>query len=164
MNFSKNARTMGAIGAVLLLVAAIYSIPIALKTMEPEVCTVEGECQHELFANNLIAIMPLVLLLGIAMGAGAYYVFSEKKAAAKPVNREALYKLLEPDERKIFVKIVESGGKALQSEISRLEGIGKVRAHRAIEKMEKKGIMEKEELGKTNILKLPRELGELFFQ
>jgi uncharacterized membrane protein len=166
MEFPKNARTIAAIAGVIVLVAAIYSIPIALKAIEPEICTVDGECQHEIFADNLIKSVPIILLLGIGIGAGAYYFFSERKqqAGAKPQNREAMFRLLDRDERKIFAKIVENHGKALQSELSHLEGIGKVKAHRMIEKMEKKGIVEKEAMGKTNVIKLPKDLQELFSQ
>ncbi|VVB98269.1 Uncharacterised protein [uncultured archaeon] len=165
MEISKNAKTLLALAGALVLVAAVYSIPPALKSFEPSVCTVNGECQHEIFANQLIAVMPLALLLGMALGAAAYYFFSERKPPSpRQFSREAIYTLLDADEAKIFAKLVENNGRALQSELSYLEGIGKVKAHRLVERMEKKGIIEKEAFGKTNAVRLSKGLQELFFQ
>ncbi len=167
MEFPKNTRLILSIGGVLLLVALIYGIPLALTAVEPQVCTVNGQCEHEIFANNLIKSVPLVLLAGMGIGAAAFYFLSERKpqqAAQKPLNFKALYRLLDPDERKVFEKMIDNKGKALQSEISYIEGIGKVKAHRIIDKMVEKGIMEKESFGKTNAVKLPKDLQDLFFQ
>lgn len=164
MEIPKNSRTILSIAGVLLLVAAIYLIPVGLKAAEPAICTIGDQCQHEIFANQLITAIPIVLLIGMGIGAAAYYFFSEKRQAApKQVNLKAIYKLLDSDERKVFEKIIENKGKALQSEISYIEGIGKVRAHRIIDKMVEKGIIEKEAFGKTNSVKLPKDLAELFF-
>ncbi len=163
MDIQKNAKTMLAIGSVLALVAVIYSVPLVLKALEPQVCTVDGVCEHEIFADNLIKSIPLVLILGIGIGAAAFYFFSERRTQnAKPLNKAAVYRLLDADEGKVLAKIVEGGGKALQSELSYIEGIGKTKAHRIIRRMEQKGVVEKGSVGKTNVVKLTRELQELF--
>lgn len=165
MEISGNRKTIIAVGAVLLLIIIVYSIPLALNAVEPQVCTINGQCEHEIFANNLIKSVPLVLLAGMAIGAAGYYFFSERKAiASKPINREAIYMLLDEDERKVLAKLVENRGKAFQSELSYIEGIGKVKAHRLIERMSKKGIIEKEAFGKTNSVKLNKDLAQLFLQ
>lgn len=163
MELSKNAKTLLTIAGAILLIALVYIIPVQLQSLEPQVCTVNGECQHELFANQLIKLMPLALLLGIIIGAAAYYFYSERQQKAPvQINPEPLYKLLDSDERKIFSKLIENNGKVLQAELSRLEGIGKVKAHRIIERMGKKGIIEKEGFGKTNYIKLAKDLQEMF--
>ncbi|MDD5336911.1 MAG: hypothetical protein PHS02_00320 [Candidatus ainarchaeum sp.] len=162
MELSKNAKTLLMLLGVVVLVAAVYIIPQQLQALEPQVCTVNGECQHELFANELIRYMPLVLLLGIVIGAASYYFISERQPRTIAFRKEIAYSLLDSDERKVFAKIVESKGKVLQTELSRLEGIGKVKAHRIVERMEKKGIVEKEGFGKTNMIRLTRDLMGLF--
>lgn len=166
MRISQNAKTLLWIVGAVALVAAVYLLPTALQALEPAVCISEDNtCEHEQFADQLIKYMPLVLLAGMGIGAGAYYFFSERQPhAPKQLNKEAIYKLLDADERKVLAKIVDNGGKALQSELSYLEGLDKVKAHRIIERMVERGIVEKEAFGKTNVVKLNKDLQELFFQ
>ncbi|MCX8195434.1 MAG: hypothetical protein N3G22_05025 [Candidatus Micrarchaeota archaeon] len=163
MDISKNAKNAIAIIAVAALVAVVYAIPFAINSAKPQVCTVEGVCQHEQFAERVVALAPIFLLLGIALGAAAHYAYSERQQKAqKPRNPEAALLLLDSEERKVAEKIIAEKGRALQSEISRLEGIGKVRAHRIISRMEKRGVVEVERQGKTNIVRFSKQAAELF--
>jgi len=47
---------------------------------------------------------------------------------------------------------------------SRIEGIGKVKAHRILERLEKRGILAKEQYGKTNMVKLTEKYRKLFVE
>ncbi len=162
MEFSGNAKTMLMMGAGIALLALVYGIPILLQAVEPSICTIDGQCQHEIFANEIIKAMPFVLLIGIVLGATGYYFFSEKKMAEKPaLDRDALYSLLGPDERAVFEKIVQEGGKLVQSELSGTGGMNKVRIHRVLAKMYGKGILVKEERGKTNLVRLSESLRKM---
>ena len=159
----KNAKAALAIVAVAALVALVYALPMAISMGKPELCTVDGVCQHELFAENIVAAVPLVLLFGVAIGAAAHYFYSERKAAQpKAADPRAALHLLGTDERKVAEKIIAEKGRALQSEISRLEGMGKVKAHRVIAKMEKRGVIAVERQGKTNIVRFSKDAAGLF--
>ncbi len=163
MELPKKARTLAMISGTIALVAIVYGLPIILKGAMPEQCTLGGVCQHELFAEQIAFFIPLALLAGVAIGAAAHYLFLERALVQqKPQSKEAAYLLLESDERKVVAKIIEQNGRALQSEISRIDGVGKVRAHRLLARMEKRGVIKIESFGKTNAVKLAKGIGELF--
>jgi len=163
MELPKKARTIALLLGGVALVAVVYAIPLLLKAAEPEACTIDGVCQHELFAGQVASFVPLALLLGIAIGAAAHYLFLEKSPLQPKVHsKESAYLLLDSDERKIVSKINEQNGRALQSEISRMEGMGKVKAHRLLARMSKRGILEIESFGKTNTVRLSKGVKGLF--
>ncbi len=63
-------------------------------------------------------------------------------------------KFLSYAENKVIKKIIENNGTILQSEISRMETMGKVRTHRIITELKKKEIITVEPYGKTNRITL----------
>ncbi len=76
-------------------------------------------------------------------------------------NRNIL-NLLNPNEKKVIEKIIENGGNALQSEISSMEGMTKLKAHRAVKELKNKGIIKVEQYGKTNQLILSEDFKDIF--
>jgi len=63
-------------------------------------------------------------------------------------------KFLSYAENKVIKKLIENKGTILQSEISRMETMGKVRTHRIITELKKKEIITVETYGKTNRITL----------
>jgi len=63
-------------------------------------------------------------------------------------------KFLSYAENKVIKKLIENNGTILQSEISRMETMGKVRTHRVISELKKKEIVNVESFGKTNRISL----------
>ncbi len=57
-------------------------------------------------------------------------------------------------------KILESNGKIFQAEISRIEGIGKLKSHRILQRLLDRQVIEIERHGKTNIVKLAKNIQE----
>ncbi|MCM2325363.1 MAG: hypothetical protein NDI94_02780, partial [Candidatus Woesearchaeota archaeon] len=95
---------------------------------------------------------------------GLYYIMTadlEKKEKVIKYNAELILKMLDPDERKVIKKIVSDHGKVQQMEISYMEGFGKVRAHRVLETLIAKGILEKEKMGKQRIIRMKPEFLEM---
>ncbi len=163
MEIAKKYRTLALILSVVALVCLVYGIPSFLNLIRPETCMMDGACQHEGFADQVAYLIPLALLFGIALGAAAHYLFSERISLPKPPHdKEAAYLLLDSCERKIVAKIAEQNGRALQSEISRMDGMGKVKAHRLLGRMSKRGILEIESFGKTNAVRLSKGVKGLF--
>lgn len=153
--------------AGLILLAAfiliVFYTPTLFESGIPMVCIEDGICQHEQYLDSLIAYIPAILVLGFVFGIIASYFYFERKVELPlpSANKlESVLLLLNPTERKIIKRIVDEGGTSFQSDISRIEGIGKVRAHRTIDKLVRRGVLEKEEKGKTNILKLKKEIME----
>jgi uncharacterized membrane protein len=68
--------------------------------------------------------------------------------------------MLPSDEKKVISRLVAEGGRATQAEISRIEGMGKVKAHRILERLERRGAISKESSGKTNIVRLNKHILE----
>lgn len=101
--------------------------------------------------------IPIFAFFGIAVGALIYYIMSgdlEEKEKIIEYDTELILKLLNPEERKVMRKIVENEGKVQQIEITYMEGYTKVKAHRIIESLVQKGILEKEKLGKMRLIRM----------
>jgi uncharacterized membrane protein len=79
-------------------------------------------------------------------------------------ERNVILKFLNPSERKVVERLVHEKGKILQSEISQMEGMTKLRTHRAVKDLERKGIIKTESYGKTNRIILSNDIKELMFK
>jgi uncharacterized membrane protein len=64
-------------------------------------------------------------------------------------NKNIVLKFLNSSERKVIEALIEKEGKILQSEITRMKGMTKLKTHRAVTDLEKKGIITRESYGKT---------------
>ena len=78
--------------------------------------------------------------------------------------KAVLLKFLNYNENKVLKKLIEHNGSVLQSEISRLPNMGKVKAHRVLKDMEIKGIIYIEKYGKTNRIALSKDVKKLFLE
>ena len=159
----KNTRMLGGFLLIVLLVLLVYYLPKSVEQGIPVICIEDGACQHELYLENIIFFIPVFIILGMIFGLILAYLYFERKVelpVPSPDRKKAILSLLPPSERKIVEKIAEKKGEVLQSEISRLEGVGKVRAHRVIDRLIRRGIIEKEQIGKTNVLKLRKDVLE----
>ncbi len=157
----RNMKVFGGLVAIAIFVLMVFYIPKILENEVPLVCIEDGACQHEEYLSDVINLIPLIIVIGFLFGLAVSYFYFEKKIevpAPSPNRADALTSLLQTSERKVVAKIMEKGGEALQSEVSRVEGIGKVKAHRVIERLVKRGVLEKEQLGKTNVLRLRKDI------
>jgi uncharacterized membrane protein len=78
--------------------------------------------------------------------------------------RTVLLKFLNYNENKIVKKLIENNGSMLQSEISRMPGIGKVKSHRILKDMRIKNIISMEKYGKTNRINLSEDIIKIFLE
>jgi predicted transcriptional regulator len=86
---------------------------------------------------------------------------SPKEEKIKLTNNKNILKLLNPNEKKVVEKIIENKGDVLQSEISRMESMTKLKTHRAVKELERKGIIKLEQHGKTNKIILSEDIKDL---
>ncbi len=108
-----------------------------------------------------IEFMALMAVLGLLVGGSIVYLLYEKIESQEKesgITAELVLKFLTAEERKIVLYLAKSGGSSYQSEISRLEGFTRLRAHRAIAKLESKGILSVDKVGKTNRIMLEKAL------
>jgi len=162
IDFSNKRAIAGAIILVCILGLVFYA-PEILRENAPEVCYVDGVCQHEKQSEFLIALVPVLVLGGIIIGAGVFFFMASKlENKKKDLEKatQALIQFLNKDERKVIENILENKGKVFQSEISRIEGIGKLKSHRILQRLSDRGVIEIEKHGKTNIIRLAKNIRE----
>lgn len=109
------------------------------------------------FIHFHVEFMVGLALLGVLSGmAIAYLAFDkvEEKTVESKINAEMMLGFLSPDEHKTVHYLVQNGGRAYQNEIGRIEGMSRLKAHRVVQKLHEKKILETERLGKANKLKL----------
>jgi DNA-binding MarR family transcriptional regulator len=86
---------------------------------------------------------------------------ASSKNSIKTDYKNIILKFLNFGERKVVEKLIEKKGEILQSEITRLEGMTKLKTHRAVRNLEKKGIIKVEKYGKTNRIILSKDVREV---
>ena len=80
------------------------------------------------------------------------------------LGQNIVLKLLNGNQRKVLERLVENEGAALQSEIGRMEGMTRLKTHRAIKDLENKGIIRTENFGKTNRILLTEDFKEILLK
>ncbi|TRZ54591.1 hypothetical protein D4Q76_02150 [archaeon] len=87
-----------------------------------------------------------------------------KKEKKETDSRDIVLKFLNPGERKVLEMLIERKDAVLQSEISRMDGMTKLKTHRAVRDLERKGIIKIESFGKTNRIVLSKDIREVMFK
>ena len=82
------------------------------------------------------------------------------KKSQKTENKEIILKFLNLNEKKVLEKLLERKGTTLQSEINLMEGMTKLKTHRAVKDLERKSIIKTETYGKTNRILLSEDIKE----
>jgi len=163
----KNFRNLLGLTGILLIFILIVTVPKMIEQAAPEICVAEdGNCLHEEQMQFITSMIPVFIGGGAIFGALALYLFYEKTQQPGQQEHDArlALSLMEKDEGKVIGRIAEEGGRITQSEVSRIEGIGKVKAHRILERLEKRGVLAKEQYGKTNMVKLTEKYKKLFLK
>ncbi|MEA1993241.1 MAG: hypothetical protein U9N35_02435 [Euryarchaeota archaeon] len=76
------------------------------------------------------------------------------KDSKKITEKEVILKFLGGTEKEVMKKLIKNEGTLLQSKMSREDEMTPLKVHRAVKKLEKKGIVQKESYGKTNRITL----------
>lgn len=79
-------------------------------------------------------------------------------------DKNIILKFLNLGERKVIERLIKKKGEILQSEISRMEGMTKLKTHRAVRDLEKKGIIKRESYGKTYRIILSKDIKEVMLK
>lgn len=108
--------------------------------------------------------IPIFAFFGIAVGASIYYILSgeiDKREKIIEYDTKVILKLLNPEERRVIERIVDSHGKVPQLEITYMEGFTKLKAHRLVESLVSKGILFKEKMGKMRLVRMNKEFYDI---
>ena len=169
------------ISAIIVSLIIVFSIPeitIFPNPLENHLCP-KMVPNYILWISNILMIIIIIPL--------SYYFISRRLEKKLEKNIEVLFKLikkqnnsvnsktkiengdtnlilrfLNPNERKVVEKLIENKGKVFQSEITRMQGMTKLKTHRAVKELEFKGIIKIQKDGMTNKITLSDDVKELF--
>lgn len=147
-----------------IIATFLFLITLGLTVYEAQQPKEVLACEHvQSIVVPLFNVIPMLATFGVVIGMGAYYMMSQRietKEENLKKNGEIILKFLDSDEKNVVSKLLDNNGRVLQAEITRMDGMSKVRAHRVVKRMVRKGVIEVEGFGKTNIVKLPKVLRE----
>jgi len=113
-----------------------------------------------------IPIMIIILSsLGLFIGSLAYYFLVSRYAKEKKtINKDIKLTLnfLEPNEKILIRELIKNKKGVKQAELEKLTGFHRVKVHRLLDKLVKKGVIEKKAIGKIKIIELDPHLKEIF--
>ncbi|MFH1239709.1 MAG: super-infection exclusion protein B [Candidatus Diapherotrites archaeon] len=162
-----NKRTIAGIIVLICVLGIVFYVPVILSETNPNVCYIDGVCQHEQRVNLLTELTPIFILSGVVIGAVVFFFMTTKlENKEKDLKKiaETLIQFLNKEEKLVVQKILENNGKVLQSEISRIEGIGKLKSHRILQRLTDRHVIEIEKHGKTNIVKLSENIRDVLLK
>lgn len=144
----------------------VFSIFVFLVTVLVVVYALSSKGQEVPAILNLFLAYHLQLMIvmggfGVLSGLALYKMLStkiEKQEKAVKGNLEIIMKFLAEDEREVIRLLMEKEGMTTQSEISKLPGMTRLKAHRVTKKLEEHGIIFVEKHGKINLIRLVEEL------
>jgi uncharacterized membrane protein len=97
-------------------------------------------------------------MVSILAGMAIWNITREKER--KSIRQETADNLLLPDEKKIIDALKKSKYEMKQSSLAKETGLSKVQVHRAVKRLESRGILEKHAYGLTNKIILNKKLFE----
>jgi len=113
------------------------------------------------FIQYHMQFMVIMGLFGVCSGLVVYSIMNatlEKQEKIVQTNLGIIGKFLTTEDREVVRLLVEKEGMTTQSEIARLPGMSRLKAHRIVKKLEERGIIHVEKYGKINMLRLVDEL------
>lgn len=87
-------------------------------------------------------------IISILAGITIWRLMREKEV--KAAKEATATQLLLPDEKSVMKVLRDSNGESTQAKITRESGLSKVQTHRALKRLEAKGVIEKHDYGLTN--------------
>jgi uncharacterized membrane protein len=158
-----NRKAIAGIVVLLALLALVFYLPNIISESNPDVCFVDGVCQHEARVMFLTDLIPIGVLAGIMIGALVFFFMTSKlesKEKSLKTNSAVLLSFLSQDEKKLVNALIENNGRVLQAEVTRLPGMTKVKSHRVVQRLIDRGVIEKDRVGKTNVVRFTRHIRE----
>lgn len=165
---NSNKKSIIAIIATVAFMFFVFQLlPFFGLTEHEESCPwapdADAECPHQQQLAFLESALPLLITIGVIVGAGVYYLMSsriESKQKSLKKNANILLKFLNHDERKLVDLLIENNGKILQAEVTRLPEMTKVKSHRIVQRLLDRNVIESEKIGKTNVIRFSKEIKE----
>jgi len=113
------------------------------------------------FMEFHIHFMVVMGFFGVLSGLIVYSLMNatiEKQKQVVKTNMDIIMKFLGEEDREVVRLLLEKQGMTTQSEIARLPGMSRLKAHRIVKKLEDRGIVHVEKYGKINMIRVVDEL------
>lgn len=107
-----------------------------------------------------IATMIIAAAAGYSLATYTSIKLTDTQAKAKEVIK-LLKKFLTQEEQVIINYLIEHDNKALQSELSRIQGLSRVKVHRTLSKLKDTGLVKTTPKGKTNTVHLSETVAKV---
>ncbi len=110
-----------------------------------------------LFVRFHFEAMLGIAMAGVIIGASSFYLFSnelEEKDKSLELNTQLLLSFLNEGERECVQFLIDHHGQAYQSELSKLSGMTRLKAHRLVSRLKERKIVHVHEYGKVNLVVL----------
>ncbi|GEM_PF-4733579 len=163
--------TSGIVIVVILIISILNFFGISIYPLSVSYCG----C-HRMLPNQLFLILAVLLIISVTLF--SYYFLSKRmerkidsqiemlskiisKREKKEKENKSLLKFFRDTERIVIEALIENGGKMLQSDLSKMKNMTKLKVHRAIKSLESKGVVKTESQGKTNKVTLVKGVREL---
>lgn len=162
-------KSFSGIVIVILFALAVASVSLyySSQAIDPEILGTMTTEEIQLYVSGKgqlpLYIIPLLSFIGLLAGAFSYSVMNSHSPAApaEKADTKPLLSFLDPLQRAAVEKLIESGGKCRQMELTHLPGLNKVKTHRVLNDLERKGVIKREKYGKTNIIALDKRIQDL---
>ena len=144
------------ITSVFIFLVTVLVFVYALSSQGEAVPTI-----FEPFLHYHIHFMVVMGLFGVFSGIVTYNVLSatlDKQKKVINANLGIIMKFLSSEDREVINLLMQKQGMTTQSEVSRLPGMSRLKAHRVIKKLESHGLVHIEKHGKINIIHMIEEL------
>lgn len=151
MLFPSTQAKMGVWGALTLLFITTVTITI-VSYLFPSEQGIVG-----FFTRYHFEAMLGIALGGILIGALSFRVFTQELKTTTHTlhhNTQLMLSLLAPEEKACVEYIMHHHGEAFQHDLARLPGMNRLKAHRVVRKLSDRGIVDVQNHGKANRVKL----------
>ncbi len=142
---------------ILGLILSVFVFAVSFATLYAQTHIIEDTvCSCTL---PIPVLIPTFSSLGIFVGLIVYYILFPRAEERQSEAFEKILDILEPNEREVIRLLISNKGEISQAKLS--SRFGKVKAFRILERLKKRGVIEKEKCGKTNKIKLSKEFSIL---
>ena len=110
---------------------------------------------------GLSFLLPAFGFFGVVVGAIVFFLLEPKRSGPDARSIVMLVRnTLSDQEREVF-DLLRSRGSLFQSEVSSMKGFTKVRAHRVVSDLERKGVVTRTAAGKQRVIRFSSDLAGL---
>jgi uncharacterized membrane protein len=106
-------------------------------------------------------VLVIGVLLGFVLGVLSSYAYLLRKKVSVQKKSEEIYLSvpgLTETENKVFLVLIREKGRVYQDRLPNLTGLSRARVSEVLSSLEKKGIIKKESRGRTNLVRLTRDI------